>query len=97
MSQEGKRSGIAEWADLHSDSWMATKHLGDLTGAQFPHPQGRDLNRVSFMGSVSVVPSPCAVVLQGSAANPQGPCGIFECYPGNSNICVNYYYRIFWV
>ena len=99
MSQEGggKRSGIAEWADMHSDSCMITNHLGDLTGSQLPHQQNRDLNRIYIMGSMSVVPSLCTMVLQGSAANSQGPCGIFECCTGNSNICVNFHYQIFGV
>ena len=99
MSQEGggKRSGIAEWADMHSDSCMITNHLGDLTGSQLPHQQNRDLNRICIMGSVSVVPSLCTMVLQGSAANSQGPCGIFECCMGNSNICVKFHYQIFGV
>ena len=71
MSQEGggKRSGIAEWADMHSDSCMITNPLGAPTGSQLPHQQNRDLNRVYIMGSVSVVPSLCTMVLQGSTAN----------------------------
>lgn len=48
----GKRSGIAEWVDMHSDSCMITNHLGDLTGSQLPHQQNRNLNRICVMGSV---------------------------------------------